>query len=76
MHAISGCDTTSFFLGVGKIKIFKIRKDPAALDLQKPLGENEEFNKLTGCDKVNSDYYVLREKRSHLFPPEFAYTRL
>ena len=46
IHAITCCDTTSFFSGVGKGRIFKkIMTNPAALDLLKSLGVNKELHK-------------------------------
>ena len=46
VHAITGCDTTPFFFGVGKARILKkIIRHPAALDLLKSLGMNKELYK-------------------------------
>ena len=44
IHAILGCDTTSFY-GVGKVKILKkIMKHQDSLDLSSSLGESKELS--------------------------------
>eukprot|EP00794_Sanderia_malayensis_P021307 gene21307-biopygen16343 len=45
LHAISGCDSTSFFYGVGKVKILKkIMKHQDSLDLLRSLGGSKELS--------------------------------
>ena len=42
IHAVTGCDTTSFFFGVSKIKVLKkIMKDNSKLKWLDSLGESE-----------------------------------
>ena len=46
IHPITGCDTTYFFFGVGKVRIFKkLIRNPAALDLLKSLASNKDLHK-------------------------------
>ena len=45
IHAISGCDTTSFFYGVGKFKLLKkVMKNQDSLDHLSSLGESKELD--------------------------------
>ena len=42
LHSLTGCDTTSFFFGVGKIKVLnKLKKKPELLDLLQSIGQSE-----------------------------------
>ena len=47
LHAISGCDSTSAFYGVGKKKVYNILKNVGAyIQALKELGNQHIFNKL------------------------------
>ena len=42
-HALSGCDTTSFFYGLGKTQPFKRAVDTGKINLIAMLGESEKY---------------------------------
>ena len=58
LHVITGCDHTSGFYGIGKIKVTKgVKKSPDARKLLSACGENimitdDDIQKLTYFDKV------------------------
>ena len=44
LHSLTGCDTTSYFYGVGKVKVIrKCIKEPESLDLLTLLGKDTSF---------------------------------
>ena len=45
LHSLTGCDTTSFFYGVGKIKVLnKVKKNKESLNLLQHVGQNEKLS--------------------------------
>ena len=45
IHAITGCDTTSFFFGVGKIKVLKkLKKQQNSLHLLRSVGQTDTLS--------------------------------
>ena len=70
IHAISGCDDTSFFYGVGKVKLLKkIMKHQDSLDLLSSLGESKELNMQNVKDVmvfVQTVMYSVRKDESYV----------
>ena len=64
IHVIPGCDTTSFFYGVGKVKLLKkIIKHQDSLDLLSSLGESKELNVQNVEDVIVSVQTVMYSGR-------------
>ena len=63
LHAITGCDTTSSFNGIGKVKCFKIMEsEESFIDAMSLLGESLEMSnalvKLNYLNGLYADYMV------------------
>ena len=76
VHALTGCDTTSYFYGVGKIRVFnKILKNPSVLSDLQSLGQQSglpvEYSKVERFVKTvcfgGKENETLAETRVHLY---------
>ncbi len=60
LHAITGCDTTSFFYGVGKVKVLKkLNKDDKSLLFLNEIGKAEHLSQKGIADAIRFVQTIL-----------------